>query len=96
MSKMTLGLAAPAALALGAGLAFAAPAHADTQGYTDFLRSHGIPNPEGLVSQGMQECEALRSGKSETWLIGQLEHVMDAAQSDDIVVAAHRYLCPDA
>jgi len=77
-------------------LATAAPAHADTQGYIDFLRNHGVPNPESYVSQGQQECEALRSGKSEGWLIGQLEHVMDRATSDNIVVGAHQYLCPGA
>jgi hypothetical protein len=36
--------AAVAALALGAGLAFAAPARADTQGFLDYMRSHGYAN----------------------------------------------------
>ncbi len=92
-----------AALALGAGLAFAAPAHADTQGYLDYLSNHGIANPQGnamngttYLSQGQQECAALRNGKSEEWLIGQLEHVMDRADSGLIVVGAHQYLCPGA
>jgi hypothetical protein len=88
--------AALAALALGGGLAFAAPAHADTQGYIDYLRNHGMPNPESQVSRGMQECQALRSGKSEGWLIGQLEHVMSQADSSLIVVGAYQYLCPGA
>jgi Protein of unknown function (DUF732) len=85
-----------AALALGAGLAFAAPAHADTQGFLDYMRNHGYANAESYLSQGMQECEALREGKSEGWLIGQLEHVMSRAESQLVVVGAHQYLCPGA
>jgi hypothetical protein len=86
-----------------AAITFAAPAHADTQGYFDYLSDHGVANPQGnamngttYLSQGQQECAALRNGKSEEWLIGQLEHVMDRADSDLIVVGAHQYLCPGA
>jgi len=89
-----------AALALGAGLALAAPAHADAAGYLAWLQDHGVtaplPNGTSLLSMGTQECAALREGKSERFLIGQLEHVTGRAQSEDIVVATHQYLCPDA
>jgi hypothetical protein len=88
--------AALAALAVGAGLVFAAPAHADTQGFLDYMRNHGYANAESYLSQGMQECAALRNGKPEGWLIGQLEHQMSRAESELVVVGAHQYLCPDA
>jgi hypothetical protein len=92
--------AALSMLALGAGLALAAPAHADDAGYLAWLADHGVtaplPNGTSLLSMGTQDCAALREGKSERFLIGQLESVTGRAQSEDIVVAAHRYLCPDA
>ncbi len=89
-----------AALAIGAGLALAVPAHADDASYLTWLQNHGVtgplPNGTSLLSMGTQECDALRHGKPEGWLIGQLEHVTGRAQSEDIVVAAHQQLCPDA
>lgn len=93
--------AAPAALALAAGLAFAAPAHADAQGFIDYMRSHGYTNPVApngntYLSQGQQECSALREGKPEGWLIGQLESQLSRAESELVVTGAHQYLCPDA
>ena len=98
ISKLMIG-----GVAALAAITFAAPAHADTQGYLDYLSNHGVANPQGTamngttwLSQGQQECAALRGGKSEEWLIGQLEHVMDRADSDLIVVGAHQYLCPGA
>jgi hypothetical protein len=93
--------AALAALALGAGLAFAAPAHADTAEYLTWLQNHGVsdplPNGTSLVSMGTQECAGLRAGRSESFLIDNLEKVgVGRAQSGDVVYAAHHYLCPDA
>jgi hypothetical protein len=94
--------AAVAALALGAGLAFAAPARADTQGFLDYMRSHGYANQgptsngNTYLSQGQQECAALRAGKSESWLIGQLESQLSRAESQLVVTGAHQYLCPGA
>jgi hypothetical protein len=94
MKKLLIPVMASAAVFL------AAPAHADTQGYLAWLQSHGVsdpaPNGNSLVSQGQQECQALQSGKSQSWLIGQLESQMGSAQAEDIVVAAHQYLCPGA
>jgi hypothetical protein len=89
-----------AALAIGAVVALAAPAHADDAGYLAWLADHGVtaplPNGTSLLSMGTQDCAALRGGKSERFLIGELEKETGRAQSEDIVVAAHRYLCPDA
>lgn len=85
-----------AALALGAALVFAVPAHADTQGFLNYMRDHGYANAESYLSQGQQECAALRQGKSESWLIGQLEHQLSRAESQLVVTGAHQYLCPDA
>ena len=90
------------ALALGAGLLFAAPAHADAEGFNDYMRSHGYPNlgptsnGNTYLNQAMQECSALRAGKSENWLIGQLESQLSRAESQLVVIGAHQYLCPDA
>jgi len=100
MKKHSSG-AALAALALGAGLAFAAPAHADTAAYLEWLQNHGVSDPlangTSLLSMGLQECNALRGGQSESFLIGNLEKVgVGRAQSEDVVYAAHQYLCPDA
>jgi hypothetical protein len=93
--------AALAALALGAGPAFAAPAHADTADYLAWLQNHGVPDPlpngTSLVSMGTQECAALREGKSESFLTDNLEKVgVGIAPAGDVVYAAHHYLCPDA
>jgi hypothetical protein len=92
--------AALSTLAIGAVVALAAPAHADDTGYLAWLADHGVtaplPNGTSLLSMGTQDCAALRGGKSERFLIGELEKETGRAQSEDIVVAAHRYLCPDA
>ncbi len=92
--------AALSIVVLGSGLALAAPAYADDASYLSWLSNHGVtaplPNGTSLLSMGTQECAALREGKSERFLIGQLESVTGRAQSEDIVVAAHQYLCPDA
>jgi hypothetical protein len=46
---------------------------------------------------GTQECAGLRAGRSESFLIDNLEKVgVGRAQSGDVVYAAHHYLCPDA
>jgi hypothetical protein len=93
--------AALAALALGAGLAFAAPAHADTADYLAWLQNHGVPDPlpngTSLVSMGTQECAGLRAGRSESFLTDNLEKVgVGIAPAGDVVYAAHHFLCPDA
>jgi Protein of unknown function (DUF732) len=88
--------AALAALTFGVGLAFAPPAHADTQGFLNYMRTHGYANAESYLNQAQQQCQALRSGKSEGWLIGQLEHQMSRAESELVVTGAHQYLCPGA
>jgi hypothetical protein len=60
--------AALAALALGASLAFAAPAHADTASYLAWLQNHGVSDPlangTSLLSMGTQECAALRCAEA--------------------------------
>ena len=87
---------------VAAGIACAPLAQADgNDQYDQFLISHGafrdvLPNGNSPLAQGQQTCAALRAGKSESFLIGQLESQMDRATAEDIVVAAHRYLCPGA
>lgn len=90
-----------AALALGVGLAFAAPAHADTGEYLAWLQNHGVSdllaNGASLLSTGTSECNALSADRSESFLIDNLDKVgAGRAPADDVVYAAHHYLCPDA
>jgi hypothetical protein len=92
-----------AALALGAGLAFAAPANADADSYLAWLQNHGVVgsgsgqySPSFLLQTGNDECAALQEGRSEQFLIGQLYTQMGRAPAQDIVYAAHHYLCPGA
>lgn len=99
MRKIALGFAA--LIAAGVVCVLQPPlAQADNKDeYLQWLLQHGVenlPNGNSLLAQGQQECQGLRNGQSEMTLIGQLEGQMGRAQADDIVVAAHRYLCPDA
>jgi hypothetical protein len=94
-------LSAMAAIALGAGLASAAPAQADTQDYLTWLQNHGVSGPLAngmdLESAGSMECAGLRAGRPEKFLIDNLEGVgIGIAPAEDVVYAAHHYLCPGA
>jgi hypothetical protein len=79
-------------------------AHADNDTYLQYLISHGVPdtgpgtNSSSLVQTGNNECAAIREGKSDLFLFGQLidAYGMGKAQAQDIVYAAHHYLCPGA
>lgn len=94
----------PILAAVVAGIVCAAPAHADSDTYLRYLISHGVPNTgpgtssSTLVQTGNSECAAIREGKSDLFLFGQLieAYGMGKAQAQDIVYAAHHYLCPDA
>jgi hypothetical protein len=100
-------LVLPAVIAAGvlsAPLAHADPA-SDNDQYDQWLISHGVVGDgpgqytlEFLLPTGTNECAALREGKSEVFLTGQLidAYQMGKAQAEDIVYAAHQYLCPDA
>ena len=87
-----------------AGIVCAAPAHADNDTYLQYLISHGVPDTgpgtssSSLVQTGNNECAAIREGKSDLFLFGQLidAYGMGKAQAQDIVYAAHHYLCPGA
>ena len=90
-----------AALIFGTGLAFAAPAVADTADYLAWLQNHGVSDPlangMSLESAGTMECAGLRAGRSESFLIDNLEKVgIGRAPAEDVVYAAHHNLCPDA
>jgi hypothetical protein len=93
---------------LAAGLIFAPLAHADPDSasnndqYSQFMISHGMTDgPSGytleyLLQAGYDQCAALRMGSSERTLIGALEVHGNRASSENIVQAAHHYLCPNA
>ena len=94
--KLIGGIAALAAIT------FSPLAHADAPGFNDYMASHGYPSlgPSGTgftyLSQAQQECSAMRNGKSQEWLIGQLESQLSRAEAGLVVTGAHQYLCPDA
>jgi hypothetical protein len=99
MKKVILA-ATSAVLATGIAL-FAPVAHADPASnndqYDQFLISHGVDGD--LLQLGYDQCTALRAGSSEKVLIGQLEtpgYNLGRAGAEDVVTAAHQYLCADA
>ena len=86
---------------LAASIACAPLAQADNDQYDQYMISHGMVGSgsgqyslEYLLQSGNNECAAFREGKSDTFLIGQLESQMGRAQAENIVFAAHHYLCP--
>jgi hypothetical protein len=94
---------------LVAGLIFVPLAHTDPASnndqYDQFMISHGVVgdgpgqySEDFLLQTGTNTCAAIKEGKSDSFLMGQLidAYQMGKAQSDDIVYAAHRYLCPNA
>ena len=93
-----------AGVALASVITCAPLAHADSDTYLQYLIDHGVPNAgpgtdaSSLVQTGNNECAAMREGKSDLFLMGQLieAYGMGKAQAQDIVYAAHHYLCPDA
>ena len=92
--------AVPAVVA--AGITFVPVAEADTDLYMQYLISHGVPDSgpgtesSTLVQTGNNECAAIGEGKSDLFLVGQLidAYGMGMDQAQDIVYAAHHYLCP--
>jgi hypothetical protein len=99
INKLSAKLAAAIA---GVGLLISAPmAHADPASnndqYDQYLISLGVPGD--LLQLGYQQCAQLRAGTSEKVLIGQLEtpgYNLGRAGAEDVVTAAHQYLCADA
>lgn len=99
MRKIALGFAALTATGVVCILQPPLAQADNTDEYMQWLLQHGVtnlPNGNSVLAQGQQECQGLRNGQSEMTLIGQLEGQMGRAQADDIVVAAHRYLCSGA
>ena len=84
---------------LAAGIAGAPQAQADMNSYLAYLQNHGVLSYDSNGSLGTQECAALRQGKSEEFLMGQLIQaypMWGKVQAEGIVQGAHRNLCPDA
>ncbi|MFZ0907824.1 MAG: DUF732 domain-containing protein [Mycobacterium sp.] len=82
-----------------AAVVLAAPAHADTQGFIDYMYNHGgtttaSSTGESYLTYGQQVCQALQSGASESSQIGRLEGLMSRAESGLVVTGAHQFLCP--
>ncbi|MEB4208735.1 DUF732 domain-containing protein [Mycobacterium sp. 94-17] len=101
----TTTLAAGAAVA---GIAFAAPAHADETAYLNDLHNAGISDASGdaaLLQVGWDMCRQLSNGTSLPQLraqvlynsdTGQGSNGVDPAQANDIVNYAMADLCPSA
>jgi hypothetical protein len=77
------------------GMWTAPVANADDDTYLQYLISHGVPDTgpgtasSTLVQTGHDECAAIREGKSDSFLMGQLinAYAMGKAQAQDIVYA---------
>jgi Protein of unknown function (DUF732) len=94
-------------LTVGPGLALGvatARADNDTQGYLATLHGFGVVDGTYLDLQsdsealdaGRQTCQSLRSGQSARTVESQLANKYSNPTSEDIIQAAHQYLCPDA
>jgi hypothetical protein len=98
----------PAVLAAGIASAPVVQASPNDQ-YNQYMISHGMnESPEWLLQEGYNVCNYLGQGYSERSLIGQLEgdpgplsmagmsFSVGRAGAENIVYAAHHYLCPGA
>jgi hypothetical protein len=84
------------ALVSAAFLLVAPPlAHADDQGYLNYLSSHGVPAwPAGPgLKAGHDACSALRDGSSPQSFISTMG-LMGQIYGQTVVDGAHQYLCP--
>jgi hypothetical protein len=99
MKKTAVIPALIAATVACAPMAQASPA-SDNDQYDQYMISHGMSDPAmdgvGLLAHGQQACQALRGGQSESSLTNQLESRVSIAEAQNIVYAAHHYLCAGA
>jgi Protein of unknown function (DUF732) len=79
-----------------AALTFAAPAHADEQGYIDYLNSHGVPTPfrSAALGEGYRLCAQIGAGMSPDDAINQ-SLGFQRLWSPATVYAAQHELCPN-
>jgi Protein of unknown function (DUF732) len=98
---MNKAVVIPAVLA--AGIACAPLAQADNDTYLQYLISHGVVEEgngpfggDNLVRVGHNACAAFQQGASDLSQMGQIIQTYQTgkAQAEDIVYAAHHYLCP--
>jgi hypothetical protein len=81
---------------LAAALTLAAPAHADEQGYIDYLNSHGVPTVirSAALGDGYKICAQIHEGMSPDDAINQY-FGFDRLWSPTTVYAAQHELCPN-
>jgi Protein of unknown function (DUF732) len=94
---------------LAAGVACAPVAWADNDQYDQYMISHGMvagagancgsvspcgKTVEALLAEGRQACAAFASGVSDTAETNQLEGQTSIVEAQNVVFAAHHYLCP--
>jgi hypothetical protein len=84
----------PAVLAAAIACAPLAQADSSNDQFNQYMISHGMMGE--YLQEGKNACAAFQSGQSEQSVTGQLEHRLSRAESENIVYAAHRYLCPGA
>jgi uncharacterized protein DUF732 len=98
----------PAVLATGIACAPLAPA--DNDQYDQYMISHGMvagagancsvspcgKSVEVLLAEGNQACADFRSGVSDTAETNRLESQTSISEAQNVVYAAHHYLCPGA
>lgn len=78
---------------LGVSLVAVVPAHADDQGYMDYIHSHGVTgfgtSDDFLLNTGKMMCRDWRDNITPTVHWSLVSHVADIQE------AAHSELCPD-
>jgi hypothetical protein len=81
---------------LVAAVALAVPAHADEQGYIDYLNSHGVPTPfrSAALGEGYRLCAQIGAGMSPDDAINQ-SLGFQRLWSPATVYAAQHELCPN-
>jgi hypothetical protein len=84
-----------------AAVALAPLAQADSHGYYQYLVSRGMIgdgpgryDADYLVRQGNSACTSFQQGSSDQAVLNQLEFRFPPAESENILYAAHHYLCP--
>jgi hypothetical protein len=81
---------------LVAAVAFAIPAHADEQGFIDYLNSHGVPTTfrSATLGDGYKICAQIGAGMSPDDAINQ-SFGFQRLWSPAVVYAAQHELCPN-
>jgi hypothetical protein len=99
---MKIAVVMPAVL-VAAGIACAPVVQANNDTYLQYLISHGVVEDgygpfggDNLLREGHLTCSAFQQGASDLSQMGRIIQTYQTGklQAEDIVYAAHHYLCP--